>query len=160
MRTVALLLLAWSSMLPAGALSQTRNPSSESLKWLSGCWARESGRLTTEESWTEPRGGILLGLARTTRGDSLVDFEFSRIAETDSGLVFFANPSGQAPASFRAARLDSHRVIFENLNHDFPQRVIYQRITRDSLSARVEGTVDGILRKVDFLYRRVPCPGE
>ncbi len=159
-RTLVLLLLSWTCLAPAHVLSQAQKPSSESLRWLSGCWARESGRLMTEETWTEPRGGILLGVARTTHGDSLVDFEFSRIAETDSGLVFFAIPSGQAPASFRAIISDGQRVVFENLNHDFPQRIIYRRTRPDSLHASVEGTIRGTLRKIDFRYRRIPCPGD
>ena len=160
MRTLVLLLLSWGCVAPTNALSQAQRASSESLRWLSGCWVRESGRLITEETWTEPRGGILLGVARTTHGDSLVDFEFSRIAETDSGLVFFATPSGQTPASFRAVTSGAHSIVFENPNHDFPQRIFYQRTNRDSLEATVEGTVHGAPRKIDFRYRRIPCPGD
>lgn len=50
-------------------------------------------------------------------------------------------------------------VTFENLAHDFPQRVIYRRAGADSLIARVEGTRAGQPRGFDFPYRRVACAG-
>jgi hypothetical protein len=102
----------------------------------------------------------LLGVSRTIRGDTLIDYEFSRIVETDSGLTFVAQPSGQAPASFVARSVAPKRIIFENMAHDFPQRIIYQRVQNDSLFARIEGTMRGVVRTVDFRYRRVVCPGE
>ena len=49
-------------------------------------------------------------------------------------------------------------VTFENLAHDFPQRVMYRRVGGDSLVARVEGTRAGRTRGVDFAYRRAACP--
>ena len=34
------------------------------------------------------------------------------------------------------------RVVFENLSHDFPQRIIYSRKGKQ-LCARIEGTLQG-----------------
>ena len=51
-------------------------------------------------------------------------------------------------------------VIFENLQHDFPQRIGYQRNGPDSLLAWIEGTEKGQVRRVEFPYRRTRCPGE
>jgi hypothetical protein len=45
-------------------------------------------------------------------------------------------------------------VVFENLSHDFPQRVIYRRNADSSITARIEGTVNGEARGRDFPYRR------
>jgi hypothetical protein len=45
----------------------------------------------------------------------------------------------------------------ENLEHDFPQRVIYQRRGADSLVARIEGTTPSGSRSVDYPMRRVRC---
>jgi hypothetical protein len=126
--------------------------------WLAGCWELTSGARVVEEQWTRPRGGLMLGVGRTVRGDSLVEYEQVRIFERGGRLVYGASPSGQAPAEFESTQLSDSAVTFENLGHDFPQRVMYRRPSADSLVARVEGMRRGQLRGIDFPYARVACP--
>lgn len=106
-----------------------------------------------------PRGGALLGIGRTTRGARLVAYEFVRIYAAGDTLIFAAQPSGQPPTDFRAASVGERQVVFENREHDFPQRVLYRAAGGDSLYARIEGTIDGRPRAIDFPYRRVACDG-
>ena len=127
------------------------------LGWLAGCWQGRSGTRLVEEQWLAPRGGALLGMSRTTRGDSLVTFEFMRIAEAGDTLVFAAAPAGQPPAEFRGRAPRDGEVVFENPEHDFPQRISYRRAGADSLVARVEGTRGGAQRAFDFPYVRAAC---
>ena len=139
----------------ASASAQGRNAAR--LDWLSGCWEnRRPGRLT-EEQWMTPRGGMMLGMARTTRGDSLVEFEQVRISERGGQLVYTAQPSGQAQTEFTSTEISDSAVVFANPTHDFPQRVIYRRKGADSLVARIEGTMNGNARAVDFRYTRAKC---
>jgi len=126
--------------------------------WLAGCWEQAAGPRLVEEQWTRPRGGLMLGAGRTVRGDTLLEYEQTRIFERDGRLVYGANPSGQAPAEFDSIELSDSSVTFENTAHDFPQRVIYRRRGADSLIGRVEGTRGGKLRGVDFPYARAVCP--
>jgi hypothetical protein len=105
-----------------------------------------------------PRGDSILGLSRTTRDDRLASFEIVVIRKRDGTLVYEADPSGQSPATFVANTIGDATIVFENLEHDFPQRIGYQRSGPDSLSAWIEGTRDGEARRIDFPYRRVPCP--
>jgi hypothetical protein len=127
--------------------------------WMAGCWERRSGVHLVEEHWLAPRGGTMLGVGRTTRDDTLVEYEHTRIHVRGDTLVFAASPSAQAPAEFRALRPSGDEVRFENLAHDFPQRLIYRRVGTDSLFARVEGMRGGQMRGFDFPYGRVSCPG-
>ena len=142
--------------------ARTAGGASRALAWMAGCWERRTGDrlLLVEEQWLAPRGGTLLGVGRTTRGDSLVEYEFMRVYEgAGDTLVFAAHPSGQPSAEFRAPppHGDGRAVTFENAAHDFPQRVIYRRAGPDSLVARVEGTRGGRVRGVSFPYRRARC---
>ena len=99
----------------------------------------------------------MLGVGRTVRDGRTVEHEFVVIAIQDGRLAYQAHPSGQAPASFLATQATDSRVVFENLEHDFPQRVGYER-RGDALQAWVEGTQNGRTRRVDFAYQRVSCP--
>jgi hypothetical protein len=82
------------------------------------------------------------------------------IRQQGTQLAYEAHPSGQPSAVFLSRDLSDSMVVFENLQHDFPQRVGYQRTTPDTLSAWVEGADKGQNRRIDFPYRRVPCPGK
>ena len=126
--------------------------------WLAGCWELTAAGRVVEEQWTRPRGGLMLGLGRTVRGDSLIEFEQVRIFERGGRLVYGANPSGQTPAEFESIQVSDSAVTFENLGHDFPQRVMYRRPSADSLVGRVEGMGRGQLRGMDFPYARGACP--
>ena len=129
------------------------------LPWLAGCWEGRTGTRLVEEHWLAPLGGTLLGVSRTTVRDSLVEYEYLRIHSRGDTLVLAAAPSGQTPAEFRSVSVAADVVSFENLAHDFPQRVIYRRVGSDSVVARIEGWRGGELRGFDFPYRRVACPG-
>jgi hypothetical protein len=61
------------------------------------------------------------------------------VRETADGrLAYEVSPSGRAPTVFTSISLDDGGVVFENLQHDFPQRVAYQRKGEDLL-AWIEG---------------------
>jgi hypothetical protein len=52
----------------------------EDLAWISGAWVAEGADGWTEEQWTAPHGGILLGTSRSGRTERVSGFEFMRIA--------------------------------------------------------------------------------
>ena len=126
--------------------------------WLQGCWEMASAGRTIEEHWTAPRGGVMLETGRTVRDGRLLEYEFVVLREDGDRLAYEAHPSGQPPAVFQARDLSDSRVVFENPEHDFPQRVGYERRDADTLAAWIDGTANGKARRVDFLYRRVTCP--
>jgi hypothetical protein len=130
----------------------------EKLGFLSGCWAFESGALRVEEQWNRPAGGIMLGASRTLKGGRAVFHEFLRI-DVKEGAVQYTPQIGSTakPVTFRLTTLGENEAVFENLQHDFPQRIIYRK-SAEGLPVRIEGTVNGALRKQDFPYRRMECP--
>jgi Domain of unknown function (DUF6265) len=145
-------MLAVGSAAVAGASSGV-----EQIAWLQGCWQSVSGDRVVEEQWTAPRAGSMLGTGRTVRGDTLVEYEFVVVRERGERLVYLAHPSGQPSAEFVSTTASPSEVVFENAQHDFPQRVGYQRQGTD-LAAWIEGTRDGQTRRIDFHYRRAACP--
>ena len=121
--------------------------------WLQGCWRSTRGEATVEEQWMAPRGGTMLGMGRTVQGGNLVEYELVLIKEQAGRLAFEAHPSGQPTATFTATTASDGSVVFENPQHDFPQRVGYRRHGADSLQAWIEGQANGKSRRVDFSYQ-------
>lgn len=125
-----------------------RSPASvDDLAWLAGCWTQIEDGQRTEECWLAPRGGMILGLNRTARDDGRGAFEFLRIAADEDGVVTcFASPGGQPPTAFRLTSHGSKQAVFENPEHDFPQRLIYRLDDEGVLQVRVEAEADGEVR--------------
>ncbi|HSI56099.1 MAG TPA: DUF6265 family protein [Ideonella sp.] len=153
--------IAASALLLAALLSpaaQAQADALDQLAWLGGCWASEGGEPGSGEQWMAPAGGTLLGMSRTVSKGKTVAHEFMQIRRGDDGrLAFIAQPSGQALTRFPLLRLSATEAVFENPDHDFPQRVIYASGDGKLLRARIEGKVQGVARGIDFPMKRVPC---
>lgn len=127
----------------------------EDLRWLAGSWGRDTAGTREEEHWTAPRGGLMVGMHRDVTNGRAVSFEFLRIAATDSGIVYFAQPKGQPATPFKLKDLSDRRVVFENQANDFPQRILYWMEGATVLHARIEGTWNGKTESADWRWRRL-----
>ena len=138
-----------------GALAQGRAPLPGA--WLVGCWEYHKGDMLIEERWMPARGGVMLEIGRTTRGDGLLDYEFVVLHLEPGKAGYEAHPAGQPPETFPARSITDSSFLFEDLAHDFPQRVGYTRRGADSVLAWIEGTAGGKTQRVEFPYARVKC---
>jgi hypothetical protein len=128
-----------------------------SLTWLAGSWSGESGGLEMEEHWTSPLGGALLGMHRDVKNGRMVEFEFLRIDASGEAVTYWASPRSAAPTPFRLKELGpGRRVVFENPEHDFPQRIIYWRADDDALHARVEGPAKTGEKAMEWAWKPMP----
>jgi hypothetical protein len=113
-------------------------PGVEQLAWMAGSWKGDSGGAAVEEHWTAPSAGSMIGMNRTVFGGRKVSFEFLRIEARPDGVFYIASPGGRPPTPFKLKETSKEKVVFENPEHDFPQRVLYWRNGAE-LCARVEG---------------------
>ncbi|WP_422059118.1 DUF6265 family protein [Sphingopyxis sp.] len=129
----------------------------DDLAWMAGSWVEEksdeaNGVRWTEEYWTVPRGGVMLGASRSGRGARLGEFEFLRLAAgTDGTIAYLAQPGGGAPVAFRLAQHDAMSATFENAAHDYPQRIRYVR-GGDVMTATIS-KIDGS-KAQSWIYKR------
>ncbi|WP_037568157.1 MULTISPECIES: DUF6265 family protein [Sphingomonas] len=132
------------------------------LSWMAGHWLECSPRGEAAETWTDDRGGVMLGISKSIR-NGRTSWEWSRIDRTPEGIAFLASPQGQQPTAFKAVAIAKGKAVFENLDHDFPQRVIYIR-KGDNLTGRIEGIAEGKQRAAEWHYRLSPlnatCPAD
>lgn len=102
-------------------------------EWMAGCWREEKNDRWTEECWMQPRGGIMLGAARTGQGDTLRDWEALQIivepgADGNAAtMAFWAAPRGSGRTLFTLHRDELPGLTFVNAANEFPQRIRYWR---------------------------------
>jgi len=124
------------------------------LTWLEGRWSGEKDGVLVEEYWTNPRGGALLGLHRDIKDGRLASWEFLRIDSTDAGVFYFASPRSAPPTPFKLVERGDKQVVFENEQHDFPQRILYWLDERGLLHARIEGPQRGKLVSEEWVWTK------
>lgn len=126
----------------------------DSVAWMAGTWLETTERGQTEEVWTRPCGEMMAAANTSLRG-TRASFEFLRIVQREGRLVYLASPGGRMPPTeFTLKEQGPARVVFENPTHDFPTRIVYS-LDGDVLTARIEGTLGGQPRAMQWLLRRV-----
>lgn len=133
-------------------------PTVAAASWLAGCWELRTASRVTQEQWMAPLGGAMLGMSRTVVRDTVRDWEYVYLGPRDGAFAYVVQPARQELAVFPSTHASDSLLVFENLTHDFPQRILYRRRGADSVAARIEGQIDGQARAVDFPMRRVTCP--
>ncbi len=143
--------------LAAPAQDKPKKPSVGDLAWFSGCWKQQKdGNRYTIEQWSKP-AGMMIGTVRSYRDGRITAYEFLRIIEKEGDIYFVAIPSGQEEAAFKLTSLKDGEAVFENPEHDFPQRLVYKKAGEDGLTARVEATKDGKETGFDVIYNKTNC---
>jgi hypothetical protein len=137
--------------------AEAPKPTLADLSWLAGCW--EGGRPESkyEEQWMAPRGQTMMGMSRTVSQEKTVAFEFLRIHQEADGIYYTSIPSGQTQASFKLIERSDRKVVFENPDHDFPQRIMYTLGEGGELMVTIEGMSKGALKQIEFPMRRATC---
>lgn len=109
--------------------------------WIAGCWEQRLGDRWTEECWTTPRGGMMLGSSRSGRGEKLLDWEALRIERNAAHgdgpiarLAYLASPKGKGWTLFAWSRATEAGLTFFNLANDYPQRIRYWRQGEDLMA--------------------------
>ena len=123
--------------------------------WLVGQWKGQLDNNTYYESWKPTNHGTLEGSSSMVnpQGKAILT-EVLRIDKIGSHVVYIAAVKKNHPVLFTLIETSEEnnkpKWVFENKEHDFPQRIIYTRESSDSLMARVEGVHKGKEEKEEF----------
>lgn len=127
------------------------------MQWLAGHWRGPSLGGTSEEAWTAPFGGSMMGSYKLVRGDSVIFYEILTIVEQDSALVlrlkhFNADLTGWEEKaevrSFPLVRMTPEAAYFEGMT--------IRRVGADRLQVFVAIRMDdGTTQEAEFPYARV-----
>ena len=130
----------------------------DALHGLVGLWKMETKRGQLYEEWKVLSDSKLYGRSfKINKTDTMV---LERVELTLLGGKILYTPivtgqNNEQPVPFSLSVLTGKKYVFENKEHDYPQRVIYNIVSKDVLEARIEGTNNGKEMSSDFAYSRV-----
>src|SRR5690606_16611405 len=150
-------LLAALAILTASILALTpSDPVFKKLWILEGLWRMDAGKGPISEEWSKTDDNTLSGRSFNVNGSDTVVWERIHLAQDADGIGYtVTGPNGNKAVRFQLTEHGDNRFLFENPEHDFPQRIIYTVITADSVVARIEGLSKGKPAGSNFYFRRV-----
>ena len=131
------------------------------LRSLQGTWVirdyKKPGQLLYEW-WDLTDDSTLSGLSFLVPEKDTIVLEIMKITLRGGQLQFEAldqQEQQQGVVNFPALPLGGGRTIFENKQHDFPQRIIYEWPAAGTFRAAIEGTVEGKQIRQEYFFRKV-----
>lgn len=122
--------------------------------WLVGHWESHSSKNQSTEVWEKQNDSTFKGYSYilSPEKDTIMSEEMMLDQRGDSlHLVVNArNQNDEKPVSFTLTGFAANKYIFENPKHDFPTRIIYNKIAEDSLLAEISGVNEGRTTIVEF----------
>ncbi len=125
------------------------------LNWMAGSWAGTFQGKPMEAQYSAADGGLILGYTKIINGNQSDFFEFEKFEVVDGTLELTPYPFGKQGVSFPIKTISATKAVFENLQHDFPTRIIYELKENGQLFARIEGHQNGQFVFENFIFNRV-----
>ena len=129
----------------------------EKADWFIGNWQNTTAEPNFGEVWKKANDSVFKGKSFIIK-DKQVNFnEFMTLIESNGKLTFLAavpdqNEGEEVP--FEATSVTTDSIVFENLDHDFPNKIVYNKVAEDSLVAVIYGTQKGKPASVQFAMKK------
>ncbi|RFM34475.1 DUF6265 family protein [Chitinophaga silvisoli] len=136
----------------------TPKVSIQDLGWLQGTWQQDKQNYTLYESWHKQDDSTMVSASYYLKGKDTIWLERVRLEQRLDKLTYIAAVNGQnneQPVGFTLVEGNATRLVFENPDHDFPQRITYTFHAPDSLIAEISGTLKGKAVKRQFPMKRM-----
>lgn len=137
--TLILLLLA---IVSCKNTESTEKGKIKSANWLLGKWATQTADGNLSESWKKLNDSTFQGESFFIKGKDTLHFESIVMQQKGEDLFYNATVKGQnedKAVPFKLILIDEKQLVFENPKHDYPQKITYTLIKKDSLVAAISG---------------------
>ncbi len=141
-------------------------PAIKIFDWLSGTWEMPTKRGVMVEKWEHFEKNNMKAESYRISDGQKVPLETIEIKWENGDFWYIPTVPDQnegKPVPFKMVSIDGNsKFTFENLEHDFPQRIIYEfrpkqenlKMPGDTLIAKIEGQSDGQYRTSTFTFLR------
>ncbi len=150
MRILLILSIVMTSCAPKENLSKVH--------WMIGTWEYKTSEGSVFERWIQLNDTAFQGKSYWLDGLDTVFLEKIDLVQKDMNLLLIPTVVDQnqgKPVQFSLSEIDRFAVVFENLQHDFPQQIAYEYHRPDSLIAIISGNQNEQERTFTVPMRRV-----
>jgi hypothetical protein len=125
--------------------------------WLIGSWQNISENEISTEIWEKKNDSLFTAKSFVIVKHDTV-FEETISVEQKGNTVYYIpkvkDQNGGKAVEFLLAASNEDQLVFENLKHDFPQKISYTKIAHDSILAEISGIEEGKQKSILFPFTR------
>jgi hypothetical protein len=114
--------------------------------WLLGQWEAQSEGGSLIETWKKINDSTYNGQSYFMKGKDTIHTETLLLQQVEDQLSYTTTIKGEnddQPVPFILTDRDETQLVFENLKHDYPQKISYTQISKDSLLTEISGIQSG-----------------
>ncbi len=130
----------------------------EKANWFLGEWGNKSAEGELTERWKKQNDSVFHGESYFVVGSKDTVFaEHVQMEEANGKLAYTVTVPGQnneKPVRFEMTSGDDRQIIFENPKHDYPNKIVYNKVGSDSLVAEIFGIQKGKPASEKFRMKR------
>jgi Domain of unknown function (DUF6265) len=130
----------------------------EEVDWMLGHWAGlDENDLTFHENWRRGEKGTFVGTGCTLSPDGDTLWKESLKVEMVEGVPYYVAdvPGNKGAVLFKMIKGDEKEAVFENKDHDFPQRITYTLNNTKAITVKLEGIEAGKPRIQKLAFNRL-----
>ena len=120
-----------------------------------GKWKMEIENAEVFEEWSVIDDSELIAKSFTIENADTSISEMIYLKKFSDDWAYVAIPENQSITLFSLVNFTNKKFTFENKEHDFPQRIIYEFHKDGKMTASIEGDVNGKFIRKEFSYRIV-----
>jgi hypothetical protein len=114
----------------------------KSANWLLGKWETKTADGNLSESWKQLNDSTFQGQSFFIKNKDTLHNESILLQQIGENLIYSATIKGQnenKAVAFKMTSGTEKQLVFENPKHDYPQKITYTQIKKDSLVASISG---------------------
>lgn len=114
--------------------------------WLPGKWENKTADGNLLEIWKKTNDSVYDGASYFIKGKDTLHFETIQLIQKGEDLLYVSTIRGQnndKPATFKLLNSTEKQLVFENPKIEYPKKIVYNQITKDSLSIEISGIRGG-----------------
>ncbi|RUT71720.1 hypothetical protein D0817_03285 [Flavobacterium cupreum] len=122
--------------------------------WLIGNWENKSPDGLLTENWQKVNDSTFSATSYFIKGKDTLHFEKIVLSQKGEKLTYSATVNGQnndKAIDFPSTSETETKLVFENPQHDYPQKITYTKGANNSLTAEVTGKLQGKLTTERFI---------
>ncbi len=140
-----------------GQKESKRDQNFSQLYILQGTWIMKTKKGAIGEEWVKMTNDYLQSRGFMIRGNDTITTERVALKNTTEGIFYTSTVEDQnnrQPIAFRLTSALNNTFVFENPKHDYPKKITYLFVNKDSLHAWIDDGKEMPEKKSMFKYSR------
>ena len=152
--TISVLLLI---VIFASCNNSNKNNKIKSALWLLGKWENNSTDGKLDETWQKINDSTIHAQSYYIKAKDTVHFETITLQQKGEELIYNTTVKGQnndEAVAFILTNATEKQLVFENANNDYPKRISYFKISKNSLKVEISGLHQGKPQAENYLMTK------